>query len=138
MSSDRYTQNANIKAAERRRVLADLNELADDINRCDKTIGDVMGQLEAVNKKYQGERSTRQEVEYLTILLDCAKKKLAWEKQIASLKKRAPVLLERMTKVMTDEHYPPSEEMKADMLQCLKSVQAALSRLQAVETPPAE
>ena len=134
MSADRYTQTAHVKAAERRRVLAELKQLALDIERCQETIVSVMSELSSTNAKYQGERSTRQEVEYLTLLLACAKRKLAWEKQIASLKKRAPALLETMAGIMNDRDHPPSEELKAEMLQSLQSVQAALGRLQVPET----
>lgn len=132
--SERYTQKAQVKAAERRRILAELKQLAADIERCERTIGSVMAELNAVNARYQGERSTKQEVEYLTILLECAKKKLAWEKQIASLKKRAPVLLEQMGGIMHDRDFPPTEELKAEMLRSLQIVQGALQRLQVAET----
>jgi hypothetical protein len=130
---DRYTQKVHIKAAEHRKILADVNQLAMDIGRCEKTIGSVMAELNSANTKYSGERNTRQEVELLKILLDCAKRKLAWEKQIASLKKRAPALLESMVRVMNDKDFPPSSEMSAEMLNALKLVQGALERLQAVE-----
>ena len=131
---DRYTQKAHIKAAERRRILTEVNQLAVDIERCEKTIASVMANLEAVNSKYRGPRTTREEVEFLKVLLDCAKRKLAWEKQIASLKRRAPALLESMMKIMNDTDHPPTDELKTEMLQALQSVQAALQRLQAVET----
>src|SRR5580704_7508450 len=131
MSADRYTQTAHVKAAERRKVLAELKQLAVDIGRCQDTIASVMAELNATNVKYQGERSTRQEVEYLTILLACAKRKLAWEKQIASLQKRAPTLLAEMTRALHDKDFAPTEEMKAAMMKSLQTVQAALERLQA-------
>lgn len=134
MSADRYTQAANIKAAERRRILGELKQLATDIGRCQETISSLMAELTSVNAKYQGERSTRQEVEYLTVLLACAKRKLVWEKQIASLKKRAPALLESLSRIMNDPDHPPSEELKAEMLQSLQTVQGALARLQVLET----
>jgi hypothetical protein len=133
MSADRYTQTAHIKAAERRRVLAELKQLAVDIGRCQETIASVMAELNSTNAKYEGERSTRQEVEYLTILLACAKRKLAWEKQIASLKKRAPALLESMANIMNDRDHPPTEELKAEMLHSLQGVQNALARLHVPE-----
>jgi hypothetical protein len=136
MSEDRYSQRGHVKAAERRRLLAELQQLAADIGRCQETITSVMTELKAVNTKYQGERTTRQEVEYLTVLLDCAKRKLTWEKQIASLQKRAPALLESMSKVMQDTDHPPSDELKAEMLHSLQKVQGALARLQAPETEP--
>jgi len=133
MSADRYTQTAHVKAAERRRMLAELKQLAADIGRCQKTIASVMAELSSVNTKYQGERSTRQEVEYLTVLLACAKRKLAWEKQMASLQKRAPALLESMSRIMNDRDHPPTEELKAEMLHSLQLVQGALARLQVPE-----
>jgi hypothetical protein len=133
MSVERYTQAAHVKAAERRRVLDELKDLATDIERSQQTITAVMTELNAVNVKYQGERSTKQEVDYLTVLLSCAKRKLAWEKQIASLQKRAPALLEAMSKIMNDQQHPPSDELKAEMLRSLQIVQAALAKLQVPE-----
>lgn len=114
-------------------MLAELKQLAADIGRCQKTIASVMAELSSVNTKYQGERSTRQEVEYLTVLLACAKRKLAWEKQMASLQKRAPALLESMSRIMNDRDHPPTEELKAEMLHSLQLVQGALARLQVPE-----
>jgi hypothetical protein len=130
MSGDRHTQKAQIKAAERQKVLIELNQLASDIERCERTIATVMTELNSVNTKYQGPRTTREDVEYLTALLDCAKRKLAWEKQISSLRKRAPALLEDMAKVLNEPDYPPSEETKMEMLRLLQAVQSALARLQ--------
>lgn len=138
MCAERYVQTANIKAVERRKVLTELKQLAVDIGRCQETITSVMAELAAVNAKYQGERTTKQEIEYLTVLLACAKRKLAWEKQIASLQKRAPALLESMSKIMQDRDYPPTEELQAEMLRSLQIVQGALARLQAPETGTAE
>ena len=131
---NRYTEKAQIKAAERRRVLAEVDQLAVDIGRCERTIAAVMTDLTTVNAKYQGTRDTREEIEFLKVLLECAKKKLAWEKQIASLKKRAPALLEKMSEIMNDRDHPPSEELKTELLRALQSVQGALERLSASET----
>ncbi len=93
-----------------------------------------MTDLNAINAKYQGTRNTREEVEFLEVLLDCAKKKLAWEKQISSLKKRAPALLESMTGIMNDPDHPPGDELKSEILRSLQAIQSALGRLQALET----
>jgi hypothetical protein len=134
VSSNGYTQRGHIKAAERQRVLAEVNQLAADIGRCERTIASVMADLNEVNAKYQGTRNTREEIEFLKVLLECAKKKLAWEKQIASLKKRAPALLETMTGIMGDTDHPPTEELKSEMLHALQMVQGALERLSASET----
>src|SRR5580692_10373266 len=120
MSANSYIQKARIKLAERQRVLAELRQLATDIEHCEQTIASVMAELQSANAKYQGERSTRQEVEYLTILLNCAKRKLAWEKQIASLQKRAPALLKEMSNILSDQEHPPADEIKAEMLRSLQ------------------
>ena len=131
MSVNRYHEAANIKAAERRRVLAEVSQLAESIARCEKTIESVMTDLKIINTKYQGTRTTREEVEFLQVLLDCAKRKLAWEKQIASLKKRAPALVTALTNIMSDKDHPPSEELQSQMLRTLQLIQSALQRLQA-------
>lgn len=129
MSTDRYTQMAKVRAAEHQRILAELKQLAVDIGRCERSIGAVMAELTAVNAKYTAERTTRQDVEYLTVLLDCAKRKLAWEKQMASLQKRAPAALESMARVLNDQNYPPADAVKVEMLASLQRVQEALQRL---------
>ena len=126
-----YLQKAQIKAAEHRRLVAEFQELAVSVNRCQATITTLMTELNSANAKFQGQRSTAQEVEYLTILLACAKRKLAWEKQIASLQKRAPALLAEMTRTLNDKDFPPTDELKAEMMHSLQIVQAALERLQA-------
>ncbi len=134
MSLNRYIQKAHVKAAEGRRVLAEVSKLATDIGRCERTISSVMADLNAVNAKYGSTRNTREEVEFLRVLLDCAKRKLAWEKQIASLKKRAPAMLESMSGIMNDQECPPSDELKMQMLKALQLIQSALERLTAFET----
>jgi hypothetical protein len=134
VSIDRHIQMARLKANERKGILAELNQLAVDIGRCERTITSVMSELGSVNEKYKGPRTTRDDVAYLTVLLDCAKRKLAWEKQIASMQKRAPVLLEGMTRVLNDPDFPPTADEKAEMLRSLQVVQGALARLQPPET----
>jgi chromosome segregation ATPase len=134
---NRYTQKVQIKAAEHRRLLAELKELAVSVNRCQDTVTSLMAELNSANSKFQGQRSTQQEVEYLTILLACAKRKLAWEKQIASLQKRAPILLAQMTATLNDKDFPPTEDLKAEMMRSLQIVQATLEQLQASSDPAA-
>jgi hypothetical protein len=129
-----YTQKVRMKAAEHRRLLDELNDLALSVNRCQGTITSLMVELNSANAKFQGQRSTPEEVEYLTILLACAKRKLSWEKQIASLQKRAPALLAEMTRTLSDKDFSPSEELKAEMMRSLQIVQAALESLQASST----
>ena len=111
-------------------MILELKTLVADIERCEKTISAVNGELTRVNAKYQGQRNTRQDIEYLSVLLDCARRKLAWEKQIASVQKRTPALLEQMQRHMNDEKNPPTDEARLQMLQMLQSLQSAMERLQ--------
>ena len=62
-----------------------------------------------------------------------ANKKLVWERQIGSLQKRAPLLLEKMSRVMDDPQNPPPENMRAGIVKALQGVQAAMERLQAAK-----
>jgi hypothetical protein len=86
-----------------------------------------------VNTKYPSPRTTRQDIAYLTDLLKCANKKLAWEKQIASMQKRTPATLEKMAQLLNDPKNPPADAMRVGMLQALQGVQAAMERLQSVK-----
>lgn len=130
VSSLKQIKLAAKSAANQRQVIAELDALAEEIERSEKTIAAVHAELGQVNAKYQGQRTTRQDVEYLTALLDCAKKKLLWEKQISSLRKRTPALLETMARLLNDPDYPPADEVKNAMLRGLQAVQSALERLQ--------
>jgi hypothetical protein len=115
-------------------VVTELNTLVRDIERCEKTIVDLQNELQGVNAKYPTPRTTRQDIAYLTDLLKCANKKLAWEKQIASMQKRTPATLERMAQLLNDPKNPPVDEMRANMLRALQGVQAAMERLQQLKT----
>jgi hypothetical protein len=117
-------------AAHQRRVILELNAIVKDIERSEKTISALKLELEAVNAKYQGPRNTREDIAYLTGLLDCAKKKLAWEKQITSLQKRTPALMEQMAGIMQDPKAPAASETREQMLQALQAIQSAMERLQ--------
>ena len=123
-----------IKLAEKRalqqaQVVSELKVLAKDIERCEQTIRDLKNDLETVNAKHQARRSTREDIAYLTELLECAKRKLAWEKQMASLQKRTPVILETMTRLMNDPQSVPAEGTRSEMLRALQEIQSAMERL---------
>src|SRR5581483_4489170 len=116
------------------RVVAELNGIIADIERCEKTIIDLQAELTAVNARYPSPRTTRQDIGYLTDLLKCANKKLAWEKQLASLQKRTPATLEQMAALLNDPQNPPADLIRTEMLKALQGVQAAMERLQNVKT----
>ncbi len=133
MSSLKELRLAQKRAVQQQEVLSELSTLVRDIERCEKTIGDLQGELAVVNSKYPLPRTTRQDIDCLTHLLNCARKKLAWEKQIASLQKRTPVILQKMSELLNDPKNPPAQEMRLEMLRALQRVQVTMERLQSVQ-----
>lgn len=131
-ASNRYKLEEKALARQRS-VVNELEDITKSIERCEKTISDLAAELEAVNAKHQGRKTTREDIDYLTDLLSCAHKKLGWEKQMASLQKRIPVLIGEVSAVMDDPDHPPSEEIKALTAAALQRVQAAMQRLDQVK-----
>ncbi len=117
-------------AAQQQRVIGELNGIVRDIERCEGTITALQKELIDVNTRHQHRKTTRDDIAYLEDLLKCANKKLVWEKNIASLQKRTPQILENVVKLMNDPQLPPDEQLRAQMLQSLQAVQAAMERLQ--------
>jgi hypothetical protein len=134
MSSLKEIKLAEKSLAEQKSLVRDLHGLLKDIERCEQAIMKLKAELEAINAKHQRPRTTREDIEYLTGLLACAKKKLNWEKQLASLQKRTPLALEQMTRLLIDPKNPPPEEVRTGMLGALQGIQAAMERLQKAAT----
>jgi hypothetical protein len=132
MSAEKQIRESNRAALKHQQLIAELHELVTDITSCEKTITTLQTELTAVNAKFSGQRTTKQDVDFLTELLDCAKRKLAWEKQIASLQKRTPELLERMTSFLNDPVNPPTNESRTQILESLQAVQVTMERLQSI------
>jgi len=126
-------QQIEKSVAQQRQVISEINTLVKDIERCEKTITDLKAELEAVNLKHKDRTTTREDIDYLTDLLKCANKKLTWEKHMASLQKRTPVILEQMSKLINDPKTPPADETRAAMLNALQGIQVAMERLQTVK-----
>jgi hypothetical protein len=133
MSSLKQYKQAAKSLARQQEVITELDALVKDIERCEKTILDLKGDLEGVNEKHAGRKTTREDIAYLEDLLKCAHKKLTWEKHIASLKKRTPATLEKMASLLNDPETPPGDEVRAGMLRALQGVQAAMERLEKVK-----
>jgi hypothetical protein len=133
MSSIKQLKLSEKSAQQQRQVIAELNAIVTDIERCEKTIHDLQRELAAVNSKYPATRTTREDIAYLTDLLKCANKKLAWEKQIASLQKRTPAVLEQMSGLLNDPQNPPPDAIRTEMLGALQKVQVTMERLQNVK-----
>jgi hypothetical protein len=120
-------------ALEQREIVGEIDALVKSIERCERTISELKVELEQVNEKHKGRRSTQEDIAYLTDLLKCANKKLSWEKQMASLQKKTPALLERMSALINDPANPPSSEMRAAMLRGLEAVRSAMEKLEKVK-----
>jgi hypothetical protein len=133
MSSLKQIKLSEKSAVRQQQLVSELNSLVNDIGRCEKTITELQRELGEVNTKYPKQRTTREDIAYLTDLLKCANKKLAWEKNIASLQKRTPVLLEEMSRSMNDPQNPPSDQTRSEMLRSLHALQAAMEQLQNVK-----
>jgi hypothetical protein len=132
MSTFKQLQQAEKSALKQQQLLVELNSLTSQIERCAETIHNLQTELAAINAKYPPKRTTREDIAFLTDLLKCANKKLAWEKQIGSLQKRTPALLEQMSALLNDPKNPPAEQTRVEMLQGLQGVQAAMERLQSL------
>src|SRR3954467_15800536 len=116
--------------AQQLRVIDDLNGIVKDIERSEHTITVLQNELLEINKRHANRTTTRDDIAYLEDLLKCANKKLVWEKNIASLQKRTPQILEDVVKLVNDPQLPPDEQLRGQMLQSLQAVQAAMERLQ--------
>ena len=133
MASLKQYKQAAKSLAQQQEVITELDTLVRDIERCEKTILDLKADLESVNEKHAGRKTTREDIAYLEDLLKCAHKKLTWEKHMASLKKRTPATLEKMSTLLNDPETPPGDEIRAGMLRALQGVQAAMERLEKVK-----
>ena len=133
MSSLKQLKTEQKLAGQQLQVVQDLETLVKDIERAESTITTLKTELEAVNLKHQGRKTTRDDIAYLTDLLKCANKKLAWEKQIASLQKRTPAIMDRMESLINDPSAPGDNTARQAMLASLQKVQAAMERLQGVK-----
>ena len=133
MTSLKDLKLAQKRALQQQEIIAEFDSFAKDTERCEKTIGDLQNELQAANARYPSPRTTREDIGYLTDLLKCANQKLVWEKQISSLRKRLPLLLERMSELVDDAKNPPPEPVRGEMLRALQRAQTALGRLQQVK-----
>ncbi len=120
---------------QQQQVVAELNTLVKDIERSEKIILDLQTELNAVNTKYPIPRTTRQDVAYLTDLLKCANKKLAWEKQIASMQKaHARHAAKNVAVVERRKKSAHGRDARADVTGIARSAEAAMARLQELKT----
>jgi hypothetical protein len=115
-------------------VLEELSGLVKSIERAEMLLEELKSETEEMNAKHQHRRSTREDIAYLEDLLKCAKKKLAWEKQMEAVAKRTPEVLTKVSSAMNDTTNPPEPDLRAKVLDLLQAVQGAMSRLDAAKS----
>ncbi len=133
MSLPKHLKLAEKAALQQRQAVLELESVTKSIERCEKTIADLKTELEQVNLKYKDRRTTQDDIAYLTDLLKCAQKKLGWEKQMMSLKKRTESVLQNVSMLMNDPTHPPGDEMRQAILKALQDVQNSMQRLDVVK-----
>ena len=131
MTSSRHFKLREKSLARQLEVIKELDRLGKDIERCERTIGELKTELDEVNAKIRTRASTREEIDYLTALLKVANKKLVWEKNMSSLQKRTPDIMGRVSQLVNDPKSPLDDQEKASLVPSLNAVQAAMQRLAA-------
>jgi hypothetical protein len=117
-------------AAQQQEIIIDLQALVKDIERCEVSINALKVELEGVNTRHSGRSSTQDDINYLEELLKCARKKLVWEKQMASLQKRTPDLMLTVESLVNHPQSNPNDDTQTRLMESLRAVQAAMQRLQ--------
>jgi hypothetical protein len=130
MDTVRQIKQAQKVAAQQNKVIAELQAIVKDIERCEKTVFGLKEELESINVRHANRKTTQDDIHYLEDLLACARKKLVWEKQIASLQKRTPLLMKEVEEVVNHPQSNPDEKTRGALLESLNNVKGAMERLQ--------
>jgi hypothetical protein len=130
MTPGRSRRLARKSSLLQKEVVDELTAVARSIEKAEEMIVALKEQMDSVNQTHANRTTTSDDIAYLEDLLRCARKKLAWEKQMASLAKRIPVVLTKVQAVMNDQANPPPDETRVAVAGLLQSVQQAMSRLE--------
>ena len=133
MSTSRQIKEEQRVAAQQKSLIGELQALAKDIERCDHTVQGLRTELLAVNERHANRSTTQDDIAYLEDLLACARKKLVWEKQITSLQKRTPEIMQRVEALVNHPNSNPDEETRNSLMASLTQVQASMKRLNEVK-----
>lgn len=133
MSTSRSIKLEQRVAGQQKDLVVELQALVKDIERCEKTVNGLRAELEGVNQRHANRVTTQDDIAYLEDLLGCARKKLVWEKQIASLQKRTPDLMARVEALVNHPQSNPDEETRKALMGSLTEVQGAMKRLNAAK-----
>ena len=130
MRTSKQIKEGQRVATQQQAVILDLQSIVRDIERFEKAVAGLKDELEQVNLKHATRQTTQDDVHYLEDLLSCAKKKLVWEKHLASLQKRTPDLMKRVETLVNHPESRPDEETRAKLLESVYNVKAAMDRMQ--------
>jgi uncharacterized protein YoxC len=129
MSTPRQLKIEQQVASQQRDLIGELQALVKDLERAEKTVSSLKAELGGVNERHANRTTTQHDIAYLEDLLACARKKLVWEKQIASLQKRTPELMQRVESLVNHPQSNPDQQMQDSLMHSIKEVQAAMQRL---------
>lgn len=129
MSTSRQIREEQRVTGQQKNLVGELQALVKDIERCEHTVQALKTELLGVNERHASRTTTQHDIAYLEDLLGCARKKLVWEKQIASLQKRTPELMQRVEALVNHPNSNPDEETQKALMGSLTEVQASMKRL---------
>jgi len=129
MATTKQLKEAQRVAFQQKGIVGELQALVMDIERCENTIIALKAEMEAVNTKHADRKTTQDDVHFLEDLLACARRKLVWEKQLASLQKRTPDLMKRVEAVVNHPESNPDAQTREALLGSLNAVKAGIQRL---------
>ena len=133
MATPKQLKEAARVAAQQQGIIEELQALERDIARCESTVITLKAEMESVNTRHADRKTTQEDVNFLEDLLACAKKKLVWEKQLASVQKRIPDLMQRIETVVNHPESNPDEKTREALMASLNKVKAGMERLRAGE-----
>jgi hypothetical protein len=133
MTTSKQLKLAHKVAGQQQAIILELQALVKDIERCEKTILALNTELATVNSRYASRRTTQEDIQFLEAVLACAKKKLVWEKQMVSLQKRTPELMQRVEDLVNHPQSSPDEQTRQGLLESLHNIQGAMQRLQSAK-----
>ena len=129
MSTSRQIKLEQQVANQQKGLVGELQALVRDLERAEKTVSSLKTELGGVNERHARRATTQDDIAYLEDLLACARKKLVWEKQIASLQKRTPELMQRVEALVNHPQSNPDEATQDALMTSIKEVQSAMKRL---------
>jgi hypothetical protein len=129
MATPRQLKEAQRVAFQQKGIIAELHELLRDVDRCEKTIISLKSEIEAMHVKHANRQTTQEDINFLEDMLACARKKLVWEKQLSSLRKRTPDLMKRVEAVVNHPESNPDAETRNAILGSLNAVRDGIQRL---------